>query len=87
MPQRVAVFDFDRTLAAAEVSSWIGRADMLNKGFGGAERVAMLTEMLEALEHHVVKCAVCSLNSRDVIKSALDTVGLLRFFGQPQPSR
>jgi hypothetical protein len=77
---RIAVFDFDQTLAAAEVSMWIDRASMPRRGFGGEERIAMLDHMLRELRNHDIICTICSVNSRDVIRSALDTVGLLGYF-------
>lgn len=82
----LAVFDFDQTLAAAEVSPWIDRAGMQDRGFGGAERVRMLRDMLTELTvTHGVTCAVCSLNCKDVIRPALQTVELLGFFGSASP--
>ena len=46
---RIAVFDFDQTLAADEISMWIDRVSMADRGFGGAERVAMLAKMLATI--------------------------------------
>ena len=42
--------------------------------------MAMLDEMLSTLQRVGVTCAICSINSRDVIRSALDTVDLLKYF-------
>jgi len=80
--RRIAVFDFDQTLAADEVTNWIDRASMVPRGFGGAERVAMLRECLQQLtSEHLVPLAICSVNSKDIIKPALQTAGLFGFFG------
>lgn len=77
----LAIFDFDQTLAATEVSPFIGRADMRDRGFGGAERVRMLHAMLVELTTQCsVICAICSVNSKDVIQPALQTLDLLGFF-------
>jgi hypothetical protein len=79
---RIAVFDFDQTLAADEVTNWIDRASMAARGFGGSERIAMLRECLQRLtSEYSVPLAICSVNSRDKIKPALQTAGLFEFFG------
>ena len=45
----------------------------------------MLAKMLaELTEQHGILCAVCSVNTADIIKTALQTTGLLRFFEQHQ---
>lgn len=80
---KLVVFDFDHTLAAINVSNWVDRGSMVNVGFGGAHRVAMLADLLNTLSAQGVKLAICSLNTRDVIRVALDATGLLRFFGSP----
>ena len=81
-PQRVAIFDFDATLAADEIS-FIDSASMIDRGFGGAERVQMLAAMLAELkDQHGIALAVCSLNARDVILQALEDTGLLQLFGE-----
>ena len=79
-PKKVCVFDFDQTLAADEVTFLLDRASMVDRGFGGPERISMLRAMLTALTEHKVVLAVCSLNSRDVIRLALTSVGLSDFF-------
>jgi hypothetical protein len=78
--RRLVVFDFDRTLAADEVSTWIEREHMVDRAFGGRERVAMLASMLGALADAGVALAICSVNSREVIRGALDAAGLLPLF-------
>ncbi len=80
MSGRVAVFDFDQTLAVCEVSPWIGRAIMRDHAFGGQERVDMLRTMFDELQALGVALAICSFNSRDVITSALSAVGLSDYF-------
>ena len=77
---RVAIFDFDQTLASGEISMWIDRASMPIRGFGGANRLDVLGQMLLALQSMGLVMAICSINSRDVIRNALDIVGLLPFF-------
>lgn len=77
---RVAIFDFDQTLASGEISMWIDRASMPIRGFGGTDRLEVLSQMLLALQSMGLVMAICSMNSRDVIRNALDIVGLLPFF-------
>lgn len=77
---RVAIFDFDQTLASGEISMWIDRASMPIRGFGGTTRLEVLSQMLLALQSMGLVMAICSMNSRDVIRNALDIVGLLPFF-------
>lgn len=78
-PRAVAIFDFDCTLAADEVS-FIERERMRDRAFGGEQRIAMLAEMLQEVSELGVLLAICSLNSRDTIQTALQTVGLLSYF-------
>ena len=78
--RRVAVFDFDQTLAVKEVSPWIDRARMVDLGFGGRERIEMLKAMLQGLAENGVAAVICSFNARDVIHSALNTTGLHEYF-------
>ena len=84
--QRVAVFDFDRTLTTKHVgvfdlnsSSCINghsNDDVAEKVFGGSGRVSMLHHMLETLEAAGVELHVVSRNSAYVVKKALAAVGL-----------
>ena len=55
--KKIAVFDFDQTLAADEITIW-GWDNIVDRGFGGAERVSMLREMLAALHEDNVGCSV-----------------------------
>jgi len=84
--QRVAVFDFDRTLSTKHVgvfdlnsSSTInGHAndEVSEKVFGGPARVSMLHHMCGTLESAGVNVHVVSRNSAYVVKKALASVGL-----------
>ena len=79
--KRIVVFDFDQTLAADEISMLTDKAMLIDRGFGGAERVAMLHALLRALTgEHKATLAVCSLNSRHTIRLALSACGLADFF-------
>ena len=60
--KRIAIFDFDSTLSSDEIS-FIDRASMVDRGFGGSERVEMLAAMLFGLNKRDVALAICSLNS------------------------
>ena len=45
-----------------------------------AKELRCLLELHRLTEKHNALCAICSLNSREVIEQSLATVGLLRFF-------
>ena len=77
--RRVAIFDFDSTLSATEISS-LDRASLVDRGFGGAERVALLRECLSELTERGIVLAICSLNNAFIIRSALEWIGLAHFF-------
>ena len=77
--KKIAVFDFDQTLAADEISIW-GWDNIVDRGFGGAERVSMLREMLAALQENNIGCSVVSFNTKVTIERALSAIDLLKFF-------
>jgi hypothetical protein len=77
--KKIAVFDFDQTLAADEITIW-GWDNIVDRGFGGAERVSMLREMLAALHEDNVGCSVVSFNTKVTIERALSAIDLLKFF-------
>ena len=78
-PTRVVVFDFDQTIAADEISIW-GWDNIVDRGFGGEERVAMLRAMLQQLVERSIACAICSFNTKSTIERALSATRLLGFF-------
>jgi len=45
----VVAFDFDQTLACTEVGYFEGLDTMVDRSFGGVERVKMIAEMLAEL--------------------------------------
>ena len=77
--RRVAVFDFDQTLAADEISIW-GWDNIVDRGFGGEERVAMMRAMLQQLREQGAACAIVSFNTKTTIERALSAINLLGFF-------
>lgn len=77
--KRVAVFDFDQTLAADEITIW-GWENIVDRGFGGPERVSMLKDMLESLNERHIACAIVSFNTKATIERALSAINLLIYF-------
>ena len=78
-PTRVVVFDFDQTIAADEISIW-GWDNIVDRGFGGEERVSMLRTMLQQLVERNIACAIVSFNTKSTIERALSATRLLGFF-------
>lgn len=77
---KVAVFDFDCTLAVEDIGMQHSPENMAEVAFGGAERISKIRSMLQTLVDHGVTLAIVSYNRRDVIERALSVVGLLTFF-------
>lgn len=80
-PSRLAVFDFDETLAVS--TGWPG-ADPV-KLFGGKERLAELSALLETLTAANVTLAVCTFNRSDCVTLLLRKANLLQFFEKRGP--
>ena len=78
--RRVAVFDFDQTLATIDVS-YFGKQGV--EAMGGPARVARLDEMLTRLSAAGVELGICSFNSRDTVVKTLRLAALLRHFEAP----
>ena len=87
---RVVIFEFDQALIATDVPAFFEDATTVARDralsiFGGRQRVQMLAGFLTELTTvHSCRLAICSFNSRDVILAALEAVGLLCLFEQPQ---
>ena len=45
----LVVFDFDRTLSADEIGQWHDHSNMRDRGFGGADRLRVLSHLLRDL--------------------------------------
>ena len=80
-PTRLAVFDFDETLAVS--TGWPG-ADPV-KLFGGKERLAELAALLETLIAANVTLAVCTFNRADCVTLLLRKANLLQYFEKRGP--
>ena len=76
----VVIFDFDRTLSADEIGQWHDHSNMRDRGFGGAGRLASLSQLLHDLVAGGTVLSICSYNSKAVICKALGIVGLAEFF-------
>jgi HAD superfamily phosphatase (TIGR01681 family) len=74
-PLELVVFDFDMTLASANVGYFdAGASNVVDRCFGGKARVAMLESMLQALKDRGCFLAVVSQNSKATIKKAVQTL-------------
>ena len=80
-PTRLAVFDFDETLAVS--TGWPG-ADPV-KLFGGEERLAELSALLNTLTEANATLAVCTFNRADCVTLLLRKANLLQYFEQRGP--
>ena len=78
---RLCVLDFDCTLAVREVGPMPIKT-MVDKAFGGVERVRMLDGLLRRLRERGVLLCICSYNSKENVVRALGAPGvdLLRHF-------
>ena len=82
-PGRCVVFDFDRTLAASDVSAQLAAASrhastrlaLFNAGFGGQQRVAMLTKLLTTLEEGITALRTQSAPSGKALAAKFDRTG------------
>lgn len=73
---RLAVFDFDETLAVS--TGWPG-ADPVGL-FGGKERLAELSALLNTLRDANITLAVCTFNRADCVTMLLSKANLLQYF-------
>ena len=71
---RLAVFDFDETLAVS--TGWPG-ADPVGL-FGGKERLAELSALLNTLRDANITLAVCTFNRADCVTLLLRKANLLQ---------
>ena len=72
----LAIFDFDRTLSSDEIGQWHSHGNMRDRGFGGADRLAALAQLLTGLSAGGTSLGIVSYNSKKVICKALGIVGL-----------
>ena len=77
-PTRIAIFDFDETLAVS--TGWPG-ADPTSL-FGGAARLSELSALLASLKDAGVLLSVCTFNRADCVTLLLRKAGLLQYFDQ-----
>ncbi len=78
--KRLAVFDFDLTIASCEMSIFLASSSALvDHGFGGKERLEMLAKFFEELRENGVEIAVVSYNSKDVVAKALRMTNLMQY--------
>ena len=79
MQPRLAVFDFDQTLAVADVNgAELGNAIEM---MGGSARLEELKTMFSQLsDDHGIESAIVSFNNKETITEALRSTGLLRYF-------
>eukprot|EP00927_Polykrikos_kofoidii_P075410 TRINITY_DN71591_c0_g1_i1.p1 TRINITY_DN71591_c0_g1~~TRINITY_DN71591_c0_g1_i1.p1 ORF type:complete len:366 (+),score=54.59 TRINITY_DN71591_c0_g1_i1:64-1098(+) len=75
----IVVFDFDQTLTTKHVSVFEDMDRIVDRGFGGTERLAMLGNMLTEITTRGIAITVVTRNSRHVVRKVLNHVGLLRF--------
>mmetsp|Transcript_10558 Transcript_10558/g.21388 ORF Transcript_10558/g.21388 Transcript_10558/m.21388 type:complete len:243 (-) Transcript_10558:72-800(-) len=80
-PARLAVFDFDETLAVS--TGWPG-SDPVGL-FGGKERLSELSALLDALREAGVTVAVCTFNRADCVTLLLRKANLLQYFEKCGP--
>ena len=78
---RLAVFDFDETLAVS--TGWPG-ADPVGL-FGGKERLAELSALLNTLRVANITLAVCTFNRADCVTLLLRKANLLQYFEERGP--
>ena len=80
MKKRLAVFDFDLTIASCEMSIFLASSSALvDHGFGGKERLKMLAQCFEDVRRKGVEIAVVSYNSKDVVAKALRMTNLMQY--------
>jgi len=79
----LVVFDFDLTLASMNVGYFdAGGSNVVDRCFGGKERVAMLENMLQSVKDRGCTLAVVSQNSKATIKKCMQSLRWTeRFFG------
>ena len=78
---RLAVFDFDETLAVS--TGWPG-VDPVGL-FGGKERLAELSALLNTLRDANITLAVCTFNRADCVTMLLRKANLLQYFEERGP--
>jgi phosphoglycolate phosphatase-like HAD superfamily hydrolase len=77
-----AAFDFDRTLAIKHVGPFDLGNDVVDRIFGGQERVDILASLLKELAQANCKCYVITRNSAHVVHKALTAIGIRDYFLQ-----
>lgn len=75
----VVVFDFDQTLSTRHLGVFESVENVEERSFGGAARVSMLKQMLDAVQASGASIAVVTRNSKFVVSKALQQVGILPY--------
>jgi len=75
----VAVFDFDQTLTCRHVGVFEDLGQVLQRSFGGPDRMEFLRHMFDRLRTCRITIVVVTRNSAHVVKQAMGRVGLLPY--------